>query len=73
MSIADDFAKLADATKPAFDTWVDQHPEKDTLIANASNPAITHAAFLRILKSNGAHVGKDALKTWREAHGYVAR
>lgn len=71
MSLEDDFANVA-TTRPTFEAWVDQHPERDTLYAAAANPSIGHAAFMRVVKNAGAAVGKDKIAEWRKANGYVA-
>lgn len=70
MSLADQFAAVQ-TRKPDFDQWVTTHPEGDLIRAQAANAAITHADFLRIVKTAGAAVGKDKLADWRKANGYA--
>lgn len=72
MSLADQFEAAAVAVLP-IDTWVEQHPERDTIKRYAANPAIPTARFHAILRAEGCKVGKDAVATFRRANGYVAR
>jgi len=72
MGLADQFEAAATITPP-IDEWVEQHPEADTIRRYAANPAIPTARFHAILRNEGCKVGKDAVATFRRAHGYVAR
>lgn len=72
MNLAAQFEEAAVATVN-INTWVDEHPEADTIRRYAANPAIPTARFHAILRNEGCKVGKDAVTTFRKANGYVAR
>ena len=72
MGLADQF-EAAQTARINIHAWVDAHPEADTIRTHAANPAIPTARFHAILRAEGCAVGKDAVATYRKAHGYVTR
>ncbi|WP_193510464.1 hypothetical protein [Cryobacterium sp. BB736] len=75
MSLKEKLAEASQTTqRDSFEIWLDTLPtaEREALIKFASHPGITHRAFVEIVKSEGAKVGREKVTAWRKSHGYIS-
>lgn len=72
MSIRDLLAAERDGKRSSIETWLTTLDSEDraAIIEAAGDDNLSTNALHRIIKSEGAQVGKDAMLTWRKANGF---